>query len=119
MMLWATPGTIAQPVAEHCTVRYRDEMENVTPTGTTFIAVSEFPLSCRGGIHGSLTVMGGRIADTQLQIEKMVGDHWTVVGQGNTLAYRAEPGIYRLTVTQTSEKGSFTRWKLRYSKPLP
>lgn len=88
-------------------------------TGVAFIAVPEFPLRCRGSIHGSLTVMGGRIADTQLHIEKRVGDHWMVVDQGTTLAYQADPGTYRLTVTQSTEKGSFVRWKLRYSKPLP
>lgn len=114
-----TPITSAHAAAKLCTTRYSDELENVSPTGATFIAVSAFQLDCQGGIHGSLNVTSGRLSDTQLQLERKLDGQWTVVERGHTLSHHAQPGTYRMSVAQTSKKGSFCTWTLRYSKPLP
>lgn len=122
MLLMAAP-LIAVPVGhastDLCTVRYNDEMQRVTPSGTTIIAVPEFRLSCRGGIHATLGVGKTPISNTQLQLEKRVDDAWVVVERSNTLSYQAEPGSYRLVVAETGKTGGIFAWTLRYSRPLP
>lgn len=112
-------GTVSQASVTHCTAQYSDELENTSPTGAIFIAVSPFKLNCRGGISGSLDVTTGGIAHTHLQLEKEHNGTWQRVERGNHLFHQAEPGTYRLTVEQTGKRGGFTSWQLRYSKPLP
>lgn len=110
---------IAHASADLCTIRYNDEMQRASPGGATIIAVPEFRLDCRGGIHASLTVGQTRSSTTQLQLEKRVDGTWIVVERGRTLSYPAQPGRYRILVAHTGETGSVSTWTLRYSRPLP
>lgn len=110
---------VTQASVQHCTTRYSDEVQNISPTGVTFIVVSAFTLSCSGNITGSLHIKSRGISTTQLQIEKKNKDTWQTVERGNQITHQAGPGTYRLSVEQTEKRGAFVSWRLRYSKPLP
>src|SRR5690554_1774625 len=85
---------VAQASVQHCSTRYSDEVQNISPTGVTFIVVSAFTLSCSGNITGSLHIMSRGIATTQLQIEKKNKDTWQPVERGNQITHQADPGTY-------------------------
>ena len=113
------PISIIQASADVCTTRYSDDMEGVSLAGSMSIAVSGFPVSCRGSIQGSLYVMNGKVSNVQLIIEEHVNGNWVPVAQGHSVNHKVDPAIYRMVVAHTGTKGAGVRWRLRYSKPLP